>query len=72
MKILAFNGSPRKKWNTARLLEEALKGAAESGAETKLFHLYDLDFKGCLSCFSCKEIDGRSYGIVACSIQVIE
>ncbi len=27
MKIIAINGSPRKNWNTARLLEAALDGA---------------------------------------------
>ena len=27
MKILAFNGSPRKKWNTGILLNKALEGA---------------------------------------------
>ncbi len=62
MKILAFNGSPRKKWNTATLLEHALKGAESEGAETELFHLYDLDYKGCISCFACKRIGGASYG----------
>ena len=62
MKILAFNGSPRKKWNTAMLLEHALKGAEYEGAETELFHLYDLDYKGCISCFACKRIGGASYG----------
>ncbi len=62
MKVMAFNGSPRKKWNTAMLLEKALKGAASQGAETELFHLYDLDFKGCISCFACKTRGGKSYG----------
>ena len=62
MKIIAFNGSPRKKWNTATLLEKALEGAASRGAETELIHLYDLNFKGCISCFACKTRDGRSYG----------
>jgi multimeric flavodoxin WrbA len=62
MKILAFNGSPRKTWNTAVLLEHALQGAASEGAETGLFHLYDLDYKGCRSCFACKRIGGASYG----------
>ena len=62
MKIMAFNGSPRKKFNTATLLEEALKGAAQAGAETELVHLYDLEFSGCLSCFSCKKLGGSSYG----------
>jgi multimeric flavodoxin WrbA len=62
VKIFAVNGSPRKKWNTAKLLEETLKGAASQGAETELIHLYDLDFKGCISCFGCKLKDGKSYG----------
>jgi multimeric flavodoxin WrbA len=62
MNIVAVNGSPRKKWNTATLLEKALEGAASQGAETELVHLYDLDFKGCTSCFSCKLKGGKSYG----------
>lgn len=45
MTVFAINGSPRKKWNTATLLEKALEGAASRGAETELIHLYDLDFK---------------------------
>ncbi|MFH1350538.1 MAG: flavodoxin family protein, partial [Pseudomonadota bacterium] len=62
MKVMAFNGSPRKEWNTATLLENALEGAASKGAETELIHLYDLNFKGCVSCFSCKTRGGKSYG----------
>jgi multimeric flavodoxin WrbA len=62
MKIIAFNGSPRKKWNTAMLLEKALEGAASEGAETELIHLYDLQYKGCISCFACKTRGGKSYG----------
>ena len=62
MKVLAFNGSPRKKWNTAMLLEKALEGAASEGAETELIHLYDLKYKGCISCFACKTREGKSYG----------
>src|SRR5271169_5402101 len=62
MKIIALNGSPRKKWNTATLLKKTLEGAASQGAETKLVHLYDLDFKGCISCFACKTKGGKSYG----------
>lgn len=62
MRAIAVNGSPRKNWNTATLLEHALSGAAKDGAETELVHLYDLDFKGCISCFACKKIGGKSYG----------
>jgi multimeric flavodoxin WrbA len=62
MKVIAVNGSPRKDWNTATLLEKALEGAASQGAETELIHLYDLSFKGCKSCFACKTRGGESYG----------
>jgi multimeric flavodoxin WrbA len=62
VRVLAINGSPRTKCNTATLLHHALEGAASQGAETELVHLYKLDFKGCISCFSCKLIDGESYG----------
>jgi multimeric flavodoxin WrbA len=62
MKFIAINGSPRKNWNTASLLKKTLNGAAAAGAETEIFHLYDLDFKGCTSCFACKLKVGPSYG----------
>lgn len=54
MKVIAINGSPRRKANTASLLNEALRGAESVGAETELIHLYDLTYKGCISCFGCK------------------
>lgn len=53
-KIIIINGSPRKNFNTAKLLKEAQKGAESAGAETEYFNLYDINFKGCLSCFACK------------------
>jgi multimeric flavodoxin WrbA len=62
MKVIAINGSPRKKWNTGTLLNKALEGAAGQGAETELVNLYDLNFKGCVSCFACKTRGGASYG----------
>ena len=53
MKVIAINGSPRKNWNTHMLLEKCLEGAKEMGAETEIIHLYDINFKGCTSCFAC-------------------
>lgn len=61
-KVYAINGSPRKHRNTGTLLEKALEGAASNGARTKLVHLYDYNYKGCLSCFSCKRLGGSSIG----------
>jgi len=65
MKIALFNGSPRKNGNTATLLKEVLEGAKSAGAEGDLVHLYSLDFKGCTSCFQCKKLGGKSYGVCA-------
>ncbi len=53
-KVLGINASPRKNWNTAQAVEKALEGANQAGAQTRLVHLYDLKFTGCLSCFACK------------------
>ncbi|MHB8870578.1 MAG: flavodoxin family protein [Thermoleophilia bacterium] len=62
MRVIAVNGSPRKEWNTATLLQNALSGCSAAGAETEIVHLYDLAYKGCISCFGCKRIGGKSYG----------
>lgn len=62
MKAIAVNGSPRKKWNTAALLQMALDGAKSVGADTEFIHLYDLNYKGCTSCFACKTKDCKHIG----------
>jgi multimeric flavodoxin WrbA len=63
MKVIAVNGSPRKNGNTATLLTKAIEGAKSVGAEAELFHLYDLSFRGCTSCFSCKRKGNTNNGI---------
>ncbi len=60
--IIGINGSPRKNGNTIEMLKSALDGAKAQGAETELINLYDYNYKGCVSCFSCKLKGGRSYG----------
>jgi multimeric flavodoxin WrbA len=59
MKIFAINGNPRKNWNTDTLLRKVLEGAASQNAETDIFHLYDLEYKGCVSCLVCKRKGGE-------------
>ncbi|HLA80370.1 MAG TPA: flavodoxin family protein, partial [Thermoleophilia bacterium] len=63
MNVIAVNGSPRKDWNTGILLKSALEGAESVGAQTKLVHLYDLSYKGCTSCFSCKRKGNTCNGL---------
>jgi len=62
MKAIAVNGSPRKNWNTGILLKRAIDGAASVGAETETINLYELNYKGCTSCFACKVKDGKRAG----------
>lgn len=64
MNFIAINGSPRKNGNTVTLLKEALKGAESQGAQTQQINLYDLKYKGCVSCFYCKRKD-RPHGACA-------
>jgi multimeric flavodoxin WrbA len=59
MRVLAVNGSPRKKGNTATILEQVLAGAAEQGAETRMIHLNALKLKGCQGCLACRENIGE-------------
>lgn len=54
MKTIVINASPRKKWNTAEIMQSAQKGAESVGAEVEYFNLYDLVFTGCRSCLKCK------------------
>ncbi|MGB9081525.1 MAG: flavodoxin family protein [Desulfuromonadaceae bacterium] len=54
MKILAIIGSPRgMQGNTGRLLEELLSGAAETGAETEILSLKNLNVQPCVACDVC-------------------
>lgn len=68
MKTVIINGSPRKNGNTAKICESFAEGIRVKypDAEIDFIHLYDLTFKGCLSCFLCKLKGGKNYG--RCSV----
>jgi multimeric flavodoxin WrbA len=53
--ILGILGSPRSKGNSDILLDRALKGAAEAGAEVRKVVLNDLKFRACQGCNDCHE-----------------
>lgn len=64
MKALFVNGSPRKNWNTHKMLVSAMQGAQEAGADCELVNLYELEpFKGCMSCFACKLKNNKTNGL---------
>ena len=62
MKLLAVNGSPRRRMNTGTLLDKVAEGAVSKGAEADVIHLRDYEYTGCISCFHCKDPKGSSYG----------
>jgi multimeric flavodoxin WrbA len=56
-KIVVFNGSPRKKGYTSKLLEQAVNGAKSKGAEVIEFDLNNPGIRGCQGCFYCRTHD---------------
>lgn len=68
MKIIAINGSPRTNGTTAELCESFLAGVLfyDKNAHVKMVNLSQLDYKGCISCFTCKR-KGSTYG--KCSLR---
>ena len=63
-KIVIVDGGPRKNMNTAQLLQRVAEGAKSVGedVEVKTVRLYDIDFKGCMSCMACK-LKGKASNI---------
>lgn len=53
MKVVAFNGSPRKKGNTAGCLNTVLGEIEKQGIETELIHVGKEKIRGCQACFTC-------------------
>ena len=64
-KLIILNTSPRKNFNTAKLLKQAQTGAEATGAEVEYFNLYDYNFLGCRSCFACQRKGGITEGVRA-------
>ena len=53
MKIVAFNGSPRKGGNTELLIKEVFKSVEQQGIETEIVQVGGNLLHGCQSCYGC-------------------
>lgn len=55
-KMMIIDGGPRKAFNTAAMLGKIAEGArsVSDEIEVKTVRLYDIDYKGCMSCMACK------------------
>jgi multimeric flavodoxin WrbA len=65
MKVLAFNGSPRKDGNTFTLLGYCLQEIEKEGIETELVQLSAKAIHGCRACYKCFENEDQR-----CSVKI--
>ncbi len=56
MKVIALQGSPRKKGNTAKVLAWVEEELTANGHDVETIYLTAKTVKGCLACGKCKEI----------------
>ena len=51
-KIIIVDGGPRRNMNTAAMLDAFARGVADAdnSIDVKRVRLYELDYKGCMSC----------------------
>jgi len=64
MKVVAFNGSPRKEGNTAILLNLVLDELRKEGIETELVQLAGETLSGCIACYKCMENKDQRCAVV--------
>jgi len=55
MKVIAFNGSPRRDGNTQSLINLVLAELQQEGIETELYQLGGKPIRGCMACYKCWE-----------------
>jgi len=55
MKVIGFNGSPRKDGNTFVLFRRVFSELEQQGIETELVQLSEKELRGCIACFKCIE-----------------
>jgi multimeric flavodoxin WrbA len=55
MKVVAFNGSPRKDGNTSILINYVLSELRNEGIETELVQLGGKKIHGCIACYKCMD-----------------
>lgn len=63
MKVVAFNGSPRKDGNTSLLIRRVFSRLEANGIECELVHIAGKPVRGCTACMKCKERKNRRCSI---------
>lgn len=55
MKVVAFNGSPRKDGNTSILINHVISKIEEAGIESELINIAGQIKRGCTACLKCRD-----------------
>jgi multimeric flavodoxin WrbA len=63
MKVVAFNGSPRKDGNTTILINHAFRELEKEGIRTELVQLSEKEIHGCIACYKCFENKDQRCGV---------
>ena len=53
MKVVAFNGSPRKEGNTYQSIQVVLEELQKEGIETETIQIGGKNIHGCTACYKC-------------------
>lgn len=59
MRVVAFNGSPRKNGNTSLLIQRVFSRLEKAGIETDLVQIGGTPIRGCTACLKCRENQNR-------------
>lgn len=59
MKVIAFNGSPRRDGNTYTLLNKVLEPIKQAGIDTEIVQVGGTNIRGCIACHKCIESQNK-------------
>jgi multimeric flavodoxin WrbA len=55
MRMVAFNGSPRKDGNTSILIKHVFNELEKQNIGPELMQISEKDIRGCIACYKCIE-----------------
>jgi len=59
LKVVAFNGSPRRDGNTALLINKVLQEIEKEGIETEFIQIGGNQIHGCVACGTCRKLKNK-------------
>jgi multimeric flavodoxin WrbA len=60
LKVIAFNGSPRREDNTGLLISEVFKVLESEGIQTEMIRIGGTPIRGCQACEKCRQLKNNT------------